>query len=80
VSERVSSFLVAHLHITGHAVPLRCHWAGQWVECCVLLVSAHMQDLQEITHEVHYENFRSEKMSAGGAPRKIESVLNSIIF
>jgi len=25
----------------------------------------HMQDLQEVTHEVHYENFRSEKMSNG---------------
>jgi len=33
-----------------------------------------MQDLQEITHEVHYENFRSEKMAAGGAARKIKWV------
>jgi len=31
-----------------------------------------MQDLQEITHEVHYENFRSEKMAAGSAARKIK--------
>jgi len=41
--------------------------------CCVLR-SAHMQDLQEITHEVHYENFRSEKMAAGGAARRIKWV------
>ena len=33
-----------------------------------------MQDLQEITHEVHYENYRSEKMSSGAAARKIKSV------
>ena len=42
-----------------------------------LLYSAHMQDLQEITHEVHYENFRSEKMAAGSGARKIKSVLMS---
>lgn len=35
------------------------------------MLIAHMQDLQEITHEVHYENYRSEKMSCGGAARKI---------
>ncbi len=22
----------------------------------------HMQDLQEVTHEIHYENYRSEKL------------------
>ena len=27
-----------------------------------LLFSAHMQDLQEVTHETHYENYRSEKL------------------
>ena len=35
-----------------------------------------MQDLQEVTQEIHYENFRSEKL-AGGAPgsaRKMRSV------
>ena len=47
--------------------------------CCVCVCvcveySAHMQDLQEITHEVHYENYRSEKMSSGAAARKIKSV------
>ncbi len=26
----------------------------------------HMQDLQEVTHETHYENYRSEKLQ----PRK----------
>jgi len=44
-----------------------------------MFASAHMQDLQEITHEVHYENYRSEKMAAGGAARKIKSVLISTI-
>jgi septin 2 len=26
----------------------------------------HMQDLQEVTQEIHYENYRSEKLAAGG--------------
>ena len=26
----------------------------------------HMQDLQEVTHDVHYENFRSERLARGG--------------
>jgi septin family protein len=29
--------------------------------------STHMQDLQEVTQEVHYENYRSERL-AKGAP------------
>jgi septin family protein len=29
-----------------------------------LIKSAHMQDLQEVTHEIHYENFRSEKLGS----------------
>jgi septin 2 len=28
-----------------------------------------MQDLQEVTQEVHYENYRSERL-AKGAPKK----------
>jgi septin 2 len=36
-----------------------------------MMLIAHMQDLQEVTHEVHYENFRSERMASGGGVRKI---------
>ena len=37
--------------------------------------STHMQDLQEVTQEVHYENFRAEKLAGGGSvPRKTRSV------
>ena len=25
----------------------------------------HMQDLQEVTQEVHYENFRAERLASG---------------
>lgn len=38
------------------------------------MLITHMQDLQEVTHEIHYENFRSEKMANGGGgakPRQI---------
>ena len=35
--------------------------------CC----STHMQDLQEVTQETHYENYRAEKLANGGmAPAK----------
>jgi septin 2 len=30
------------------------------------MLITHMQDLQEVTHEIHYENFRSDKMANGG--------------
>ena len=40
------------------------------------LCSTHMQDLQEVTQEIHYENFRSEKLAEGGSTgtRKLRSV------
>lgn len=28
--------------------------------------STHMQDLQEVTQEVHYENYRSERLARNG--------------
>jgi len=39
------------------------------------MLIAHMQDLQEVTQEIHYENFRSEKIASGGGGnnRKIKS-------
>lgn len=30
----------------------------------------HMQDLQEVTQEVHYENFRAEKLAGGAGGTK----------
>ena len=30
------------------------------------MLITHMQDLQEVTHDVHYENFRSECLASGG--------------
>merc|ERR1719275_394664 len=29
------------------------------------MLITHMQDLQEVTHDVHYENFRSERLAKG---------------
>ena len=34
------------------------------------IFSTHMQDLQEVTQEVHYENFRAERLANGTAPPK----------
>lgn len=31
----------------------------------MLTFSTHMQDLQEVTQEVHYENYRSERLAKG---------------
>ena len=28
-----------------------------------MLIRTHMQDLKEVTRDVHYENFRSQKLS-----------------
>ena len=38
-----------------------------------------MQDLQEVTQEIHYENFRSEKIasSGGSSARKIKCVIDT---
>ena len=30
------------------------------------MLITHMQDLQEVTHDVHYENFRSDRLADGG--------------
>lgn len=35
----------------------------------------HMQDLQEVTHEVHYENFRSDRLSGPGYVSYYPSIL-----
>lgn len=33
--------------------------------CIFFFFSTHMQDLQEVTQEVHYENYRSERLAKG---------------
>merc|ERR1712002_855257 len=41
------------------------------------MLITHMQDLQEVTHDVHYENFRSERLAKGagaasnGPPKEV---------
>lgn len=42
-----------------------------------MMLITHMQDLQEVTQEIHYENFRSEKMASGGVTRKINRARNT---
>ncbi|XP_056420709.1 septin-2 [Hyla sarda] len=37
------------------------------------MLITHMQDLQEVTQDLHYENFRSERLKRGGAS-KVENV------
>ncbi len=40
-----------------------------------------MQDLQEVTQEIHYENFRSEKLAGGTTPaRKITRSVTAQLF
>lgn len=34
------------------------------------MLITHMQDLQEVTQEVHYENYRSERLAKGAPPPK----------
>jgi len=35
------------------------------------MLITHMQDLQEVNHDVHYENFRSQRLSKGPATAKV---------
>ena len=35
--------------------------------CFFTLYSTHLQDLQEVTQDVHYENYRSERLAKGVA-------------
>ena len=37
------------------------------------MLITHMQDLQEVTHDVHYENFRSECLATGGSAASTSS-------
>ena len=39
--------------------------------------STHMQDLQEVTQDVHYENYRSERLAKGVASQRKASASNS---
>jgi len=41
------------------------------------MLITHMQDLQEVTHDVHYENYRSQKLASKGASGA--SVSSSIV-
>lgn len=33
-----------------------------------MLIRTHMQDLKDVTQEIHYENFRAQKFASGSAP------------
>lgn len=47
--------------------PFLPYWQFSLIFYILFLSSTHMQDLQEVTQEVHYENYRSERL-AKGAP------------
>ncbi|XP_018329121.1 septin-1 [Agrilus planipennis] len=42
------------------------------------MLITHMQDMQEVTHEVHYENYRSERLAKGAPPPTPTSKRNTI--
>lgn len=41
------------------------------------MLITHMQDLQEITQQVHYENYRSERLAKGAPPPKRNTLVIS---
>ena len=44
-----------------------------------MLIRTHLQDLKEVTNNVHYENYRSRKLAAvvaGGSTDKIPNKVN----
>lgn len=40
------------------------------------MLITHMQDLQEITQQVHYENYRSERLAKGAPPPKRNTLVS----
>ena len=38
------------------------------------MLITHMQDLQEVTQEVHYENFRADKLASGGGGASMKKI------
>ena len=43
-----------------------------------MLIRSHLQDLKDVTNNVHYENYRCKKLAgvAGGQPDKIPNKVN----
>ena len=42
------------------------------------MLITHMQDLQEVTHDLHYENFRAQVLKNGGGPGMGNQSMSSI--
>lgn len=38
------------------------------------MLITHMQDLQEVTHEIHYENYRSNKLADGSGNKRVSKI------
>ena len=47
-----------------------------------MLIRTHLQDLKEVTNNVHYENFRCRKLAgvAGGSTEKIPNKVRTNYF
>jgi septin 2 len=50
---------------------------NDFVKLRTMLIT-HMQDLQEVTHEIHYENYRSEKLGPQPFKKNNHSVKDSV--
>lgn len=50
---------------------------SDFVKLRSMLVS-HMQDLREVTHDVHYENYRSQRLAGGVSPKYVDSLRDNI--
>lgn len=48
---------------------------NDFVKLRTMLIT-HMQDLQEVTHEIHYENFRSERLGSKKSKDSNEATIN----
>ena len=50
---------------------------SDFVKLRSMLVS-HMQDLREVTHDVHYENYRSQRLSGAISPKFSDSIRDNV--
>jgi len=39
-----------------------------------MLIRTHMQDLKDVTQDIHYENFRAKKLQSGGIPEPTQVI------
>jgi hypothetical protein len=57
----LTCIVLSQLHVCFFAVENPKH--SDFIKLRTMLISTHMQDLKDVTQDVHYENFRAQCIS-----------------